>query len=69
MQLALDGAKTMSPLLAGAAPANLKSLLMVDEISTHANVLLVVSNTPTQSAQFGAKTTRPSLVVSMALNL
>ena len=77
-QLALKGAKTTRPSLAIVAPANFEScwcglgvLSMTDEMSTQLKALLrllVGSKMPTQSALYGAKTTRPSLVVVAPLN-
>ena len=68
-QSALSGAKTTRPLLVVVAPANLKLLLMVDEMSTHLKRSVVGSKMPTQLASSGAKTTRPSPAVVAPLNL
>ena len=68
-QSASYGAKTTRPSLVVVAPANLKPLLMVDEMSTHLKRSVVGSKMPTQSASCGAKTTRPSPAVAAPLNL
>ena len=52
-----------------AAAWNFQSTLIWDEMSMQLKPLVVGMKMPTQSALYGAKTTRPSLVVAVPANL